>query len=139
MSRAGAKLEHALSIFAIDVADWACVDFGCNVGGFTDCLLKRGAASVVALDTGYNVLAYSLRRDERVRTMERTNALHTPLPDDLEPLDMAVIDLAWTRQQRALPAAMGWLRPGATIVSLIKPHYELEPEREGHVAGQREP
>ncbi|MFM8697247.1 MAG: SAM-dependent methyltransferase, partial [Phycisphaerales bacterium] len=78
VSRAGAKLAHALEAFKVDVAGLRCADFGCNVGGFTDCLLKAGAARVTAIDTGYGALAWTLRNDPRVEVRERTNALHAP-------------------------------------------------------------
>jgi 23S rRNA (cytidine1920-2'-O)/16S rRNA (cytidine1409-2'-O)-methyltransferase len=123
VSRAGAKLEHALEAFGLDVAGMRCADFGCNVGGFTDCLLQRGAARVVAIDTGYGALAWKLRQDPRVETRERTNALHAEPPAG--GVDLVVVDLAWTPQRLAVPAALRWLRPGGRIVTLVKPHYEL--------------
>lgn len=123
-SRAGAKLEHGLDAFAIGVSELTCADFGCNVGGFTDCLLRRGASCVHAVDTGYGTLAYRLRMDERVIVRERTNALHAEPPED--GVDLVVIDLAWTRLHHSLPAAKRWLRPGGRIVALLKPHYEAE-------------
>lgn len=123
VSRAGLKLEHALKEFALDVTGLACADFGCNVGGFTDCLLQRGAASVVAIDTGYGTLAWKLRQDARVKTQERTNALHAVPPT--EGVDFVCIDLAWTPQRLAIPAALRWLRPNGRVVTLVKPHYEL--------------
>jgi len=126
VSRAGRKLDHALEQFAFDVAGMRCADFGCNVGGFTDCLLQRGAASVHAVDTGYGVLDYRLRTDDRVTVMERTNALHAPVP--APPFDLVTIDLAWTPQRRAIPVALDWLLPAGTIILLVKPHYELTEE-----------
>ena len=80
VSRAGVKLEHALREFGVDVTGLVCADFGCNVGGFTDCLLKHGAAKVYAIDTGYGVLDYRLRTDDRVVVMERVNVLHAEFP-----------------------------------------------------------
>ncbi|MDP6157971.1 MAG: SAM-dependent methyltransferase [Phycisphaerales bacterium] len=124
VSRAGGKLQHALETFDIDVTGLRCVDLGCNVGGFTDCLLRRGAESVIAVDTGYGILAWKLRQDPRVYVRERTNALHTEPPDG--GVDLVVIDLGWTPQRHALPAARRWLAPGGRIVSLVKPHYELD-------------
>lgn len=123
-SRAGLKLQAALDAFRIDVTGCVCADFGANVGGFTDCLLQRGAAKVFALDTGYGELAWKLRRDQRVVVLERTNALHAPPP---QPVDLVVCDVAWTPQERIVPAAAAWLRPAGArgIVSLLKPHYEL--------------
>jgi 23S rRNA (cytidine1920-2'-O)/16S rRNA (cytidine1409-2'-O)-methyltransferase len=123
VSRAGAKLLHALEAFSIDVAGLRCADFGCNVGGFTDCMLQRGAARVVAIDTGYGALAWKLRQDPRVEVRERTNALHADPPPG--GVDLVVVDLAWTPQRLAVPAALRWLAPGGRIVTLVKPHYEL--------------
>ena len=123
VSRAGAKLEHALEAFGLDVAGMRCADFGCNVGGFTEVLLRRGAASVVAVDTGYGTLAWKLRQDARVETRERTNALHAEPPAG--GVDLVTVDLAWTPQRLAVPAALRWLAPGGRIVTLVKPHYEL--------------
>ena len=141
------KLEHALREFRVDVAGLVCADFGCNVGGFTDCLLQHGAAKVYAIDTGYGGLDYRLRTDDRVVVMERTNVLHVELPwegkkrKDPHPqplshprtgerggrgIDLVTIDLGWTRQQHAIPAALKWLASGGRIITLIKPHYELE-------------
>ncbi len=131
VSRGGLKLEAALNHFALDVRGECCADLGCNVGGFTDCLLTRGAAKVYAVDTGYGALAWKLRKDPRVVVRERTNALHAD-PVQLEPgfagVALVVIDLGWTRQRHALPAAMRWLRAAAPlgVVSLIKPHYEVD-------------
>jgi len=123
VSRAGAKLEHALNTFAIDVAGMTCADLGCNVGGFVDCLLSRGAARVYAIDTGYGGLEWKLRQDPRVVTMERTNAMHAVLP---EPVNIVSIDVAWTRQRNILPAARRLLAADGRIVTLIKPHYEAD-------------
>ncbi|MFM9996399.1 MAG: SAM-dependent methyltransferase [Phycisphaerales bacterium] len=121
-SRGGLKLRHALDHFAIEVSGLVCADFGCNVGGFTDCLLQAGAPKVYAVDTGYGTLAWTLRNDPRVVVMERTNALHAAAP---EPVDLVVVDLGWTPQRHAIPAALRWLKPGGRIITLIKPHYEL--------------
>jgi 23S rRNA (cytidine1920-2'-O)/16S rRNA (cytidine1409-2'-O)-methyltransferase len=126
VSRAGAKLEHALEEFKLDVTGLRCADFGCNVGGFTDCLLQRGAKHVAAIDTGYGALAWKLRQDPRVETRERTNALHAEAPAG--GVDLVVLDLAWTPQRLAIPAALTWLAPGGRIITLIKPHYELRDE-----------
>ena len=136
VSRAGAKLQHALDVFQLDVTDMQCADLGCNVGGFTDCLLQAGAASVVSLDTGYGILAWKLRQDERVEVRERTNAMHAEPPEN--GVDLVVIDLGWTPQRHALPAAVRWLAPGGRIISLVKPHYELnEQERGQHLHNGR--
>ena len=130
VSRAGLKLEHALNEFEFDVTGLVCADFGCNIGGFTDCLLQRGAKLVYAIDTGYGTLDWKLRSDDRVITMERTNALHAEPPEkgeSFDGVDLVTIDLAWTQQRHAIPAALKWLisTPQARIISLIKPHYEV--------------
>jgi len=122
VSRAGAKLDAAMDAFALDAAGRTCADFGANVGGFTDCLLRRGAAKVYAIDTGYGDLAWKLRQDSRVVVWERTNVLHAP---PAEPVELVTVDLAWTPQALSIPAALRWLKPGGRIVSLLKPHYEL--------------
>lgn len=135
VSRGGDKLRHALDRFGIDPAGAWCADLGCSTGGFTDCLLQAGAAAVFAVDTGYGVLAWKLRSDPRVRTIERASALRVPVPAELAQrggADLVVIDLGWTPQRLAVPAALSWLAGGApppapdrgAIVTLIKPHYE---------------
>lgn len=129
VSRGGLKLRRALDAFAIEAAGLVCADFGCSTGGFTDCLVQAGAARVYALDTGYGVLAWKLRQDPRVVVMERTSVLHAPVPDAVRAaggLDLVVIDAGWTPQRLVIPAAAKWLRAGGRIVSLVKPHYELE-------------
>src|SRR3954471_11748390 len=112
-SRAGLKLDHALNVFAIDVTGLVCADLGSNVGGFVDCLLRRGAAKVYAVEKGYGVLEWRLRKDPRVVVMERTNAMHVELP---EPVSLVTIDVAWTRQRNILPAAKRLLAPGGMVV-----------------------
>jgi 23S rRNA (cytidine1920-2'-O)/16S rRNA (cytidine1409-2'-O)-methyltransferase len=124
VSRAGQKLDHAIATFAIDVQAKTCADLGCSTGGFTDCLLQRGAKKIYAVDTGYGVLDWKLRNNPRVVVMERTNAMHVQLP---EPVDLVTIDVAWTKQRHILPAARRLLAPGGFVISLIKPHYEAAP------------
>jgi 23S rRNA (cytidine1920-2'-O)/16S rRNA (cytidine1409-2'-O)-methyltransferase len=124
VSRAGDKLDHALDAFALGVAGIVCADFGSNTGGFTDCLLQRGATRVYSIDTGYGVLEWKLRKDPRVVTMERTNAMHVRLP---EAVDLVTIDVAWTKQRHILPAARRVLKESGRVVALIKPHYEADP------------
>lgn len=125
VSRGGLKLAHALREFAIDVSGWRCADFGCNIGGFTECLLEHGAARVTAIDTGYGTLAWKLRQDPRVTVMERTNALHAAPPTGEDRCHLVVIDMGWTPQRLCIPAAINWLRAGGRIITLIKPHYEV--------------
>lgn len=131
VSRGGLKLHHAIAAFGLDITGLVCADFGCSTGGFTDCLLHHGAARVHSIDTAYGELAWKLRQDERVRVHERSNALHLDPPTDVVEaggIDLGVIDLGWTRQDKALHAAARWLRPGGRIVSLVKPHYEAQKE-----------
>jgi len=125
-SRGGEKLAFALDRFTVEVAGRVCADLGCNVGGFVDCLLRRGASRVYAVDTGYGALAWNLRRDARVVVLERTNAMHVELP---EPVSLITIDVAWTRQHLILPHARALLKPPAEILTLIKPHYEASDDR----------
>jgi len=125
-SRAGEKLAAAMDAFDVTAHGRTCADLGSNVGGFVDCLLRRGAVRVYAIDTGYGVLAYPLRRDPRVVVMERTNAMHVVLP---EPVELVTIDVAWTPQRRILPAARRMLSASGEVITLIKPHYEAGQHR----------
>lgn len=122
-SRAGLKLHAALQAFGMDVTGYVCADLGCSTGGFTDCLLQHGAKHVYAVDTAYGELAWKLRQDARVTVMERSNALHT---EPAAACDLVTIDLGWTPQAKALPAAGRWLnhQPHSRVITLIKPHYE---------------
>jgi 23S rRNA (cytidine1920-2'-O)/16S rRNA (cytidine1409-2'-O)-methyltransferase len=124
VGRGGLKLRHALDAFGLDVAGERCVDLGCSTGGFTDCLLQAGAAHVTAIDTGYGVLDYTLRVDDRVEVRERTNALHADPPTDAERFGVAVVDMSWTPQRLCVPLALRWIKTDGVIVTLIKPHYE---------------
>lgn len=126
VSRGGLKLRHALDAFALDVAGLTCADLGCSTGGFTDCLLRAGAAKVFAIDTAYGELAWKLRNDPRVVVMERTNALHAAPKSDADRVDLAVADLSWTPQRLLIPSALKCLKPTGRLITLIKPHYELK-------------
>lgn len=131
VTRAGLKLEHALQEFGLDVSGLLCADLGSHVGGFVDCLLQHGAARVHAVDTSYGILAWKLRKDQRVAVMERTNAMHVELP---EAVDLVTIDVGWTPQRRILPRALSLLKDGGRVIALIKPQYESqEHERRGGV------
>jgi 23S rRNA (cytidine1920-2'-O)/16S rRNA (cytidine1409-2'-O)-methyltransferase len=122
VSRGGLKLAAALRAFRIDVAGFVCCDLGSHVGGFVDCLLQHGAARVHAVEPGYGVLDYKLRRDARVVVHERTNALKFACP---EPCDLVTIDVGWTPQRLILPAAQRCLKPATgRVITLLKPHYE---------------
>ncbi len=125
VSRGGLKLDAAIEHFGLDIKGWIGADLGCSTGGFVDCQLQRGASKVYAVDTAYGELAWKLRSDDRVVVIERSNALHTTPPDG-PVCDLVSLDLGWTKQDKAIPAALRWLndKPTARIVSLIKPHYE---------------
>ena len=101
-SRAGEKLEHALKSFGISVLGYVCADFGSSTGGFVDCLLQAGAKKVYAIETGYGVLDWKLRNDQRVIVMEKTNAMHVELP---EKIDLITIDTSWTKLEKIIPNA----------------------------------
>lgn len=122
-SRAGAKLDFALEKFGISVSGLVCADLGADRGGFTDCLLQRGAKKVYAVEKGYGLLDWKLRNDDRVEVMERQNALHIELP---EIADFVVIDVGWTPQKLILPVALGLLKTESEIVFLLKPQYEVD-------------
>ena len=131
VSRGFYKLQHGLHMFGIDVDGLACADLGASVGGFSQCLLSCGARTVYAIDTAKGILDYLVRREDRVRALERVNALHHE-PEDR--VSLVVMDLGWTPQRLALPAAARWLKPGGRIISLIKPHYESGE----HVVGEQD-
>jgi 23S rRNA (cytidine1920-2'-O)/16S rRNA (cytidine1409-2'-O)-methyltransferase len=130
VSRGGEKLEAALDAFAVDPQGRACLDVGSSTGGFTDCLLRRGAARVYALDVGRGQLADSLRADPRVVSMERTHAGRLdpshPRPIVLsERVSLAVIDVSFISLTRVLRGVVAQLSPAADIVALVKPQFEL--------------
>jgi 23S rRNA (cytidine1920-2'-O)/16S rRNA (cytidine1409-2'-O)-methyltransferase len=127
VSRGGVKLEHALNHFRLDVSGHIAVDLGASTGGFTDCLLQRGAAKVYAVDVGRGQLAWKLRQDPRVIVMEKTNARElTParFPPPFVRPDLVVIDCSFISLRKVLPAAVALLRPFGKIVALIKPQFE---------------
>lgn len=121
VSRAGLKLEHALTHFKIDVKDLICADFGCNLGGFTDCLLQNGAGKIYPVDTSKNCLEWNLRHNPKIVVLEQSNAMHVELP---EKVDLIVSDVAWTKQEKILPNIKANLKPSGRVLTLIKPHYE---------------
>ena len=126
VSRGGLKLDAALEHFGLDLTNGGVgADLGCSTGGFVDCQLQHGASKVYAVDTAYGELAWKLRSDDRIVVIERSNALHTEPPDGAV-CDLVSLDLGWTKQDKAIPAALRWLndKPTARIVTLIKPHYE---------------
>jgi 23S rRNA (cytidine1920-2'-O)/16S rRNA (cytidine1409-2'-O)-methyltransferase len=126
VGRGGLKMEGALEGFGIDVTGLICADIGASTGGFTDCLLQRGAAKVHAVDVGTNQLAWKIRSDPRVVVKEKFNARHM-VPDDLgDPIALAVMDLSFISLTKVLPAVFSVLGEGGQVVCLIKPQFELE-------------
>jgi 23S rRNA (cytidine1920-2'-O)/16S rRNA (cytidine1409-2'-O)-methyltransferase len=130
VSRGGEKLEHALDAFAIEVVDIRAIDVGASTGGFTDCLLQRGAAHVTAIDVGYGQLDWRLRNDPRVTVIERTNFRHIA-DDALEPAALIVIDASFISLRTILSRAGAFLKEGGMIVALVKPQFEAGRERLG--------
>lgn len=124
VSRGGHKLEHALEHFQLNVTGLTALDLGASTGGFTDCLLQRGAAKVFAVDVGQGQLAWKLRQDPRVVVMEKTNARHLRPENFPTPADLAVIDCSFISLQKILPPAVPLLKADGQIVALIKPQFE---------------
>ena len=128
VSRGGQKLEKALQEFGLDVKGRTCLDLGASTGGFTDCLLQFGAAYVYAIDVGYGQLAWSLRSDERVKVIERTNARNIQrqllYPGQAQVADLAVMDVSFISVSKVLPAVIQCLDPPGQIITLVKPQFE---------------
>jgi 23S rRNA (cytidine1920-2'-O)/16S rRNA (cytidine1409-2'-O)-methyltransferase len=141
-SRGGLKLDHALTAFGIDVAGMTALDIGASTGGFTDVLLHRGAAHVVALDVGHNQLVWRLRQDARVTVLEGVNARHLS-PDDLpvgrRAFDLVTIDVSFISLALILPSVPALLRPGARVIALVKPQFEAGREDVGAGGIVRDP
>ena len=137
VSRGGLKLEAALDAFGLDVAGWVAADVGASTGGFTDCLLQRGAARVYAIDVGYGQLAWTLRQNPRLVVMERTNVRFLEsLP---EPVDLATVDVSFIGLELVLPIVCGWLKPQGHIVALVKPQFEAGRKQVGKGGVVRDP
>jgi 23S rRNA (cytidine1920-2'-O)/16S rRNA (cytidine1409-2'-O)-methyltransferase len=131
VSRGGDKLAGALDDFGIDVAGVRAVDVGASTGGFTDCLLKRGAQSVVAIDVGYGQLAWSLRTDDRVTVVERTN-IRAADPQELgAPFDLCVVDVSFISLRTVMPHLAALVSDTGRIVALVKPQFEAGKGRVG--------
>jgi 23S rRNA (cytidine1920-2'-O)/16S rRNA (cytidine1409-2'-O)-methyltransferase len=129
VSRGGLKLIHALDEFDLDITSLTAMDVGASTGGFTDCLLQRGAKRVYAIDVGYGQLDYKLRQDPRVVVMERVNAHHPfPLP---EKVNIATIDLSFISVTQVIPNVVDHLFPSGYIVVLLKPQFEARREEVG--------
>lgn len=139
VSRGGLKLQKALDYFGVDPNGLTVIDVGASTGGFTDCLLKRGARKVFAVDVGYGQLAWSVRTDPRVVPMERTNIRYVT-PETLgEAPDFAVIDVSFISLRLVLPVAARLLKPGGRAICLIKPQFEAGKEKVGKKGVVREP
>ena len=139
VSRGGFKLEKALQVFPVDPKGMICIDCGASTGGFTDVLLKNGAAKVYAVDVGYGQLAWSIRNDPRVVSMERTNVRYLTADQIPEMLDLAVMDLSFISVRLILPAIHPLLKEDAQVVCLIKPQFEAGREEVGKKGVVRDP
>jgi 23S rRNA (cytidine1920-2'-O)/16S rRNA (cytidine1409-2'-O)-methyltransferase len=125
VSRGGVKLEGALEAFGIDPKAMRCLDVGVSTGGFTDCLLGRGAAQVIGVDVGYGQLDWKLRTDERVILHERTNARRMTPKLVGDPVDLAVIDVSFISLKLILPAVVACVHEGGIILPMVKPQFEV--------------
>jgi 23S rRNA (cytidine1920-2'-O)/16S rRNA (cytidine1409-2'-O)-methyltransferase len=139
VSRGGLKLAHGLAHFKLDPAGRVCADIGASTGGFTDVLLHHAAAKVYAVDVGYGQFANKLRRDRRVVVMERTNARHLTAEQIPNPLEAIVCDASFIGLRTVLPAAMALAVPGAFLIALIKPQFEVDKDRVGPKGVVRDP
>ena len=131
VSRGGEKMRGALDVFALDVSGWVVLDVGASTGGFTDCLLQRGAKKVYALDVGYGQLAWKLRSDCRVVPIERTNIRYFDGSNIADPVDLATVDASFISLKLILPKLASIVRQGGMILSLIKPQFEVGVGRVG--------
>jgi 23S rRNA (cytidine1920-2'-O)/16S rRNA (cytidine1409-2'-O)-methyltransferase len=125
VGRGGVKLEGALREFQIDVRGMRCLDIGASTGGFTDCLLQRGALRVVAVDVGHNQIDWRLRNDDRVEVREGINARYLQPRDFDEQFDLAVMDVSFISATKVLPAIVPLLRESGRVITLIKPQFEV--------------
>lgn len=139
VSRGGLKLERALDFFSIPVEGRIALDVGSSTGGFTDCLLQRGAAKVYAVDVGTNQLAWKLRTDPRVVSMEKTNIRDITRAEIPDPIELIVCDASFIGLRTALPAALSLAAPGAHLAALIKPQFEVGKGRVGKGGIVRDP
>ncbi|MEW6265979.1 MAG: TlyA family RNA methyltransferase [Thermodesulfobacteriota bacterium] len=139
VSRGGLKLEGALEDFNLDVSGMKALDIGASTGGFTDCLLKRGAAEVVAVDVGRGLLDWRLRQDSRVKVLERTNARYLTSGQVGKDFDLVVIDVSFISLALILPAVENLVRPESLVLALVKPQFEVGPEKVGRGGVVRDP
>jgi 23S rRNA (cytidine1920-2'-O)/16S rRNA (cytidine1409-2'-O)-methyltransferase len=139
VSRGGEKLAGALDAFGLDVRGRLALDVGASTGGFTDCLLRRGARRVLALDVGYGQLAWSLRTDERVVVLERVNAREIDASSLPDTPDLATIDVSFISLALVLPAVARVVAPGSDVVALVKPQFEVGRAQVGRGGVVRDP
>ena len=131
VSRGGLKLEKAVEVYGLNLMGKTCIDIGSSTGGFTDCMLQNGAAMVYAIDVGTNQLAWKLREDKRVVSMEKTNIRYVTEEDIPEKADFASVDVSFISLTKVLPAAVNLLKDEAYMVCLIKPQFEAGREKVG--------
>lgn len=139
VGRGGLKLDGALDSFGIDVKGKVALDIGASTGGFTDCLLQRGAAKVFAVDVGHDQLAWKIRNDPRVTVLEKLNARSLSRQQIPEPIDLCVIDVSFISLTLILPNAFELITPDGVILALIKPQFELDRDQVGRGGVVREP
>ncbi len=139
VGRGGLKLAGALDALAVDPAGLTCIDIGCSTGGFTDCLLQRGASRVVAVDVGRAQFAWSLRNDDRVELLERTNVVDVPALGYRAAFDLAVCDVSFTSVRAVLPAVLEVLKPVGRFLTLVKPQFEARADEVGEGGVVRDP
>ncbi len=125
VGRGGLKLEAALDVFNVDVKNWTCLDIGASTGGFTDCLLQRGAGKIVAVDVGHNQLDWQLRTDSRVEVREGVNARYLKPEEFDAKFDLAVMDVSFISATKVLPAVVPLLAKAGRLIVLIKPQFEV--------------
>lgn len=139
VSRGGLKLEKAMRCFPVHLQGSICADMGASTGGFTDCMLQNGAVKVYAMDVGYGQLDYRLRTDPRVICMERTNIRYLDPDIIADPIDFISIDVSFISLRLILPVAAALLRPGGSLVALVKPQFEAGREQVGKKGIVRDP
>lgn len=139
VSRGGLKLQKALDHFNIDVTGLVAIDVGASTGGFTDCLLQRGAAKIFAVDVGHGQLAWKLQTDPRVIVLDQTNARNLTSAEIPEPVDLVVCDASFIGLKTVLPAALALTKPKAQLAALIKPQFEVGRENLGKGGVVRDP
>ncbi len=139
VSRGGKKLEKAMQVFPVVLEGCTCMDIGASTGGFTDCMLQNGAVKVYAVDVGYGQLAWSLRTDERVVNLERTNIRYITEEQVPQPVDFISVDVSFISLTRVLPVAYRLLKDGAQMVCLVKPQFEAGKDKVGKKGVVRDP